>query len=116
MGGFAFTWQDISTAHGKGKACEHIDDIPMEIVELMAKNQYERCLPAREEDKQPPQATTSVSKNALLIDLNETYDNSMDNNTTRSGFCVRVTPAKAFSSRVERLLLVLFGCLPHQFL
>ncbi|CAG7872156.1 unnamed protein product [Brassica rapa] len=74
--------KDISTAHGKGKAPEHIDDIPMEIVELMAKNQYERCLPDREEDKQP---TSSVSKNALLIDLNETYDNSMDNNnnTTR---------------------------------
>ncbi|CAF2014251.1 protein EMBRYONIC FLOWER 1 [Brassica napus] len=74
--------KDISTGHGKGKASEHIDDIPMEIVELMAKNQYERCLPDIEEDKQP---TTSVSKNALLIDLNETYDNSMDNNnnTTR---------------------------------
>ena len=26
------------------------DDIPMEIVELMAKNQYERCLPDKEED------------------------------------------------------------------
>ncbi|KAJ0248541.1 hypothetical protein HA466_0156260 [Hirschfeldia incana] len=74
--------KDISTAHGKGKASEHIDDIPMEIVELMAKNQYERCLPDREEDKQPSQATTSVSKNPLLIDLNETYDNSMDNNNT----------------------------------
>ncbi|CAH2044440.1 unnamed protein product [Thlaspi arvense] len=87
--------KDISTAHGKGKevvvqelpgatrsqskTCEHIDDIPMEIVELMAKNQYERCLPDREEDKQPSQATTSLSKNALLIDLNETYDNSMEN-------------------------------------
>lgn len=73
--------KDISTAHGKGKASEHIDDIPMEIVELMAKNQYERCLPDREEDKQP---TTSVSKNALLIDLNETYDNSMDNNNNNT--------------------------------
>ncbi|ESQ32115.1 hypothetical protein EUTSA_v10003568mg [Eutrema salsugineum] len=87
--------KDFSLAHGKGKevavqelsvahrsqckTSEHIDDIPMEIVELMAKNQYERCLPDREEDKQPSQATTSVSKNALLIDLNETYDNSMDN-------------------------------------
>ncbi|CAA7025942.1 unnamed protein product [Microthlaspi erraticum] len=84
--------QDVYPGHGKGKevavqelpgasriqskASEQIDDIPMEIVELMAKNQYERCLPDREEDKQP---TTSVSKNALLIDLNETYDNTMDN-------------------------------------
>ncbi|VVB17167.1 unnamed protein product [Arabis nemorensis] len=87
--------QDISPAHDKGKevvvqelsgepriqskASEHIDDIPMEIIELMAKNQYERCLLDREEDKQPSQTTTSISKNALLIDLNETYDNSMDN-------------------------------------
>uniref|UniRef100_A0A1J3I0A1 Protein EMBRYONIC FLOWER 1 n=1 Tax=Noccaea caerulescens TaxID=107243 RepID=A0A1J3I0A1_NOCCA len=87
--------KDIYLANGKGKevavqelpgasriqskTSEQIDDIPMEIVELMAKNQYERCLPDREEDKQPSQATTSVSKNALLIDLNETYDNTMDN-------------------------------------
>ncbi|KFK27824.1 embryonic flower 1 [Arabis alpina] len=92
---FGALQKDIYPAHGKGKevvvqelsgapriqsnASEHIDDIPMEIVELMAKNQYERCLPDIEEDQQPSQATTSVSKNALLIDLNETYDNSMDN-------------------------------------
>ncbi|EFH47738.1 predicted protein [Arabidopsis lyrata subsp. lyrata] len=65
------------------------DDIPMEIVELMAKNQYERCLPDKEEDvsnKQPSQETAHKSKNALLIDLNETYDNGIsleDNNTSR---------------------------------
>ncbi|CAN8252304.1 unnamed protein product [Cochlearia groenlandica] len=84
--------KDISVARNKGKevavqelsaapriqsnTSEHMDDIPMEIVELMAKNQYERCLPDKEEDKQP---TSSVSKNALLIDLNETYDYSMEN-------------------------------------
>ncbi|KAL1202225.1 Protein EMBRYONIC FLOWER 1 [Cardamine amara subsp. amara] len=68
---------------------EQNDDIPMEIVELMAKNQYERCLPDKEEDvsnKQPSQETGPKSKNALLIDLNETYDNGIsleDNNTSR---------------------------------
>ncbi|EOA19844.1 hypothetical protein CARUB_v10000092mg [Capsella rubella] len=68
---------------------EQNDDIPMEIVELMAKNQYERCLPDKEEDisnKQPSQETGHKSKNALLIDLNETYDNGIsleDNNTSR---------------------------------
>ncbi|XP_010453201.1 PREDICTED: protein EMBRYONIC FLOWER 1-like isoform X2 [Camelina sativa] len=67
---------------------EQNDDIPMEIVELMAKNQYERCLPDKEEDvsnKQPSQETAHKSKNALLIDLNETYDNGIsleDNNNT----------------------------------
>ncbi|XP_038710856.1 protein EMBRYONIC FLOWER 1-like isoform X2 [Tripterygium wilfordii] len=30
-----------------------VDDVPMEIVELMAKNQYERCLPDAENDKIP---------------------------------------------------------------
>ncbi|CAH8391437.1 unnamed protein product [Eruca vesicaria subsp. sativa] len=58
---------------------EQNDDITLEIAELMAKNQYERCLPDKEEDvsnKQPPQEETAHrSKNALLIDLNETYDN-----------------------------------------
>ncbi|KAH0895601.1 hypothetical protein HID58_045169, partial [Brassica napus] len=48
------------------------DDIPMEIVELLAKNQYERCLPDKEE---PSQEATHKPKNTLLIDLNETYDN-----------------------------------------
>lgn len=76
------------------------DDIPMEIVELMAKNQYERCLPDKEEDvsnKQPSQETAHKSKNALLIDLNETYDNGIsleDNNTSR--------PPKPCSSNARR--------------
>ncbi|KAF8084546.1 hypothetical protein N665_0714s0033 [Sinapis alba] len=68
---------------------EQNDDITLEIAELMAKNQYERCLPDKEEDisnKQPPQEETAHrSKNALLIDLNETYDNETsleDNNNT----------------------------------
>ncbi|CAN8299276.1 unnamed protein product [Cochlearia groenlandica] len=77
----------ISQSHNRKENTpeEQNDDIPMEIVELMAKNQYERCLPDKEEDisnKQPPHR----SKNALLIDLNETYDNGTsmeDNNTTR---------------------------------
>ncbi|CAH8346958.1 unnamed protein product [Eruca vesicaria subsp. sativa] len=62
------------------------DDIPMEIVELLAKNQYERCLPDKEDDKHPSQETTTHKpKNTLLIDLNETYDNGAsleDNNNT----------------------------------
>ncbi|KAJ0230658.1 Protein EMBRYONIC FLOWER 1 [Hirschfeldia incana] len=77
------------------------DDIPMEIVELLAKNQYERCLPDKEEDvtnnKQPSQETTHKSKNTLLIDLNETYDNGAsleDNNTSR--------PPKPFERREEQ--------------
>nr|VDC85929.1 unnamed protein product [Brassica oleracea] len=68
------------------------DDITLEIAELMAKNQYERCLPDKEDDvsnKQPPQEETPHrSKNALLIDLNETYDNETsledtNNNTSK---------------------------------
>ncbi|XP_039054948.1 protein EMBRYONIC FLOWER 1-like [Hibiscus syriacus] len=48
------------------------DDI-MEIVELMAKNQYERCLPDTEIDKQLPE--TSNAKNHLMVDLNKAYEN-----------------------------------------
>ncbi|CAH8319738.1 unnamed protein product [Eruca vesicaria subsp. sativa] len=64
------------------------DDIPMEIVELLAKNQYERCLPDKEDDKHPSQETTTHKpKNTLLIDLNETYDNGASledtNNTSK---------------------------------
>ncbi|XP_010519894.1 PREDICTED: protein EMBRYONIC FLOWER 1-like isoform X2 [Tarenaya hassleriana] len=94
--------KDISGAYSKGKGVliqsdprkektpEHIDDIPMEIVELMAKNQYERCLPDKDEvtdknSKQPSQTTTSTSKSGLLIDLNKTYENgaSLEDNTYR---------------------------------
>ncbi|KAK4852948.1 hypothetical protein QYF36_001415 [Acer negundo] len=39
----------------------NLDDIPMEIVELMAKNQYERCLPDVENDKQPLETTANTS-------------------------------------------------------
>ncbi|KAL0709364.1 hypothetical protein Bca4012_016342 [Brassica carinata] len=96
--------KDASGADRKGKTVmvqdrkentpeEQNDDITLEIAELMAKNQYERCLPDKEEDvsnKQPPQEETAHrSKNALLIDLNETYDNETsvednnNNNTSR---------------------------------
>ncbi|XP_018471473.2 protein EMBRYONIC FLOWER 1 [Raphanus sativus] len=75
------------------------DDIPMEIVELLAKNQYERCLPDKEEDvtnnnKQTSQDTTHKPKNTLLIDLNETYDSgaSLEDNNTSS------RPPKPFES------------------
>ncbi|GMI89319.1 embryonic flower 1 [Hibiscus trionum] len=49
-----------------------VDDI-MEIAELMAKNQYERCLPDTEIDKQLPE--TSNAKNHLKVDLNKAYGN-----------------------------------------
>ncbi|XP_039039662.1 protein EMBRYONIC FLOWER 1-like [Hibiscus syriacus] len=51
---------------------EAADDI-MEIVELMAKNQYERCLPDTEIDKQLPEI--SNAKNHLMVDLNKAYGN-----------------------------------------
>ncbi|KAL0728283.1 hypothetical protein Bca4012_024376 [Brassica carinata] len=79
------------------------DDIPMEIVELLAKNQYERCLPDKEEDvsnnKQPSQEPAHKPKNTLLIDLNETYDNAAslednNNNTSR--------PPKPYDSNARR--------------
>ncbi|XP_010541262.1 PREDICTED: protein EMBRYONIC FLOWER 1-like [Tarenaya hassleriana] len=79
----------IQSDNRKEKTPDHIDDIPMEIVELMAKNQYERCLPDKEEDtmknnKQPLQ-TKAGKKNGLLIDLNQTYENvvSLEDNTLR---------------------------------
>ncbi|KAK8523376.1 hypothetical protein V6N13_113317 [Hibiscus sabdariffa] len=49
-----------------------VDDI-MEIAELMAKNQYERCLPDTEMDKQLPE--TSNAKNHPRVDLNKAYGN-----------------------------------------
>ncbi|KAG8487693.1 hypothetical protein CXB51_018076 [Gossypium anomalum] len=48
------------------------DDI-MEIAELMAKNQYERCLPDTEIDKQLPE--TSNTKIHQRVDLNKVYEN-----------------------------------------
>ncbi|GAV88695.1 hypothetical protein CFOL_v3_32117 [Cephalotus follicularis] len=47
-----------------------LDDIPMEIVELMAKNQYERCLPDAENDKQPLE-TANNTMVLQLMDLNK---------------------------------------------
>ncbi|KAE8718876.1 Embryonic flower 1, putative isoform 2 [Hibiscus syriacus] len=49
-----------------------VDDI-MEIAELMAKNQYERCLPDTEIDKQVRE--TSNAKNHQMVDLNKAYGN-----------------------------------------
>ncbi|XVE71038.1 hypothetical protein DITRI_Ditri10aG0118000 [Diplodiscus trichospermus] len=51
-----------------------LDDIPMEIVELMAKNQYERCLPDSEIDKQLSK-TTNSTRNNQRVDLNKVYGN-----------------------------------------
>ncbi|GLT85423.1 hypothetical protein SLE2022_036130 [Rubroshorea leprosula] len=49
-----------------------LDDITMEIVELMAKNQYERCLPDAKTDKQSSIATNSF-RNHQKLDLNKAY-------------------------------------------
>ncbi|XVF35464.1 hypothetical protein REPUB_Repub18cG0148200 [Reevesia pubescens] len=49
-----------------------LDDIPMEIVELMAKNQYERCLPDDEIDRQLSE-TTNNTRNHQRVDLNKVY-------------------------------------------
>ncbi|KAK8535269.1 hypothetical protein V6N12_056793 [Hibiscus sabdariffa] len=50
-----------------------VDDI-MEIAELMAKNQYERCLPDTETDKHLPE-TRSNNRNHQRVDLNKVYEN-----------------------------------------
>ncbi|XVF48574.1 hypothetical protein PTKIN_Ptkin03bG0201500 [Pterospermum kingtungense] len=52
----------------------NLDDIPMEIVELMAKNQYERCLPDTEIDKQLSE-TNNNNRNYQMVDLNKVYEN-----------------------------------------
>ncbi|XP_022754588.1 protein EMBRYONIC FLOWER 1-like [Durio zibethinus] len=51
-----------------------LDDIPMEIVELMAKNQYERFLPDTETEKHPSE-TTNNTRNHQRVDLNKVYRN-----------------------------------------
>ncbi|GMI95026.1 embryonic flower 1 [Hibiscus trionum] len=50
-----------------------VEDI-IEIVELMAKNQYERCLPDIESDKQLPE-TRCNAKNHQRLDVNKVYGN-----------------------------------------
>ncbi|GKV44860.1 hypothetical protein SLEP1_g52003 [Rubroshorea leprosula] len=49
-----------------------LDDITMEIVELMAKNQYERCLPDAKTEKQSSIATNNA-RNHQKLDLNKAY-------------------------------------------
>ncbi|XP_058785170.1 protein EMBRYONIC FLOWER 1 [Vicia villosa] len=49
-----------------------LDDIPMEIVELMAKNQYERCLPDVE-NRGSIFEKSSISRNALMTSGNAVY-------------------------------------------
>ncbi|KAF9662224.1 hypothetical protein SADUNF_Sadunf18G0031000 [Salix dunnii] len=55
------------------KVCEQgaFDDIPMEIVELMAKNQYERCLPDCEYEKH--QLETTSSSRSQAINFSQVY-------------------------------------------
>ncbi|XP_050205749.1 protein EMBRYONIC FLOWER 1 isoform X2 [Mercurialis annua] len=47
------------------------DDIPMEIVELMAKNQYERCLP----DAEFGRCQLEVTNNTRTMDFSKAYGN-----------------------------------------
>ncbi|KAE8688993.1 Embryonic flower 1, putative isoform 2 [Hibiscus syriacus] len=63
--------QRAERASGQGAS----DDIPMEIVELMAKNQYERCLPDREIDKQSLETTNNTISHQIRVDLNKVYGN-----------------------------------------
>ncbi|KAM5565508.1 protein EMBRYONIC FLOWER 1 [Rosa sericea] len=49
-----------------------IDDIPMEIVELMAKNQYERCLHETQNDKHVLE-TPSRARNAQMMEHTQVY-------------------------------------------
>ncbi|KAF5461602.1 hypothetical protein F2P56_017683 [Juglans regia] len=59
-----------------GKVCEQgpLDDIPMEVVELMAKNQYERCLPDAE-NKKGFLETTPNTRNARMMGCTNIYGN-----------------------------------------
>ncbi|XP_050366414.1 protein EMBRYONIC FLOWER 1 [Argentina anserina] len=49
-----------------------IDDIPMEIVELMAKNQYERCLQETQNDKHVLE-TPSTARNTQMMERTQIY-------------------------------------------
>lgn len=49
-----------------------LDDIPMEIVELMAKNQYERCLDNAENSKHLVEMTNEA-RNGQMIDYSKVY-------------------------------------------
>lgn len=63
----------LTTEKGSNRRAEKVpdqDDIPMEIVELLAKNQYERCLPDSKTEKQPSIATKDARNNKGL-DLNK---------------------------------------------
>ncbi|XP_023914131.1 protein EMBRYONIC FLOWER 1 [Quercus suber] len=51
-----------------------LDDIPMEIVELMAKNQYERCLHDADNKKRQLE-TTNNTGNGQMMDSANTYGN-----------------------------------------
>ncbi|KAE8658099.1 Embryonic flower 1, putative isoform 2 [Hibiscus syriacus] len=61
--------QRAERASGQGAS----DYIPMEIVELMAKNQYERCLLDREIDKQTLETTNDTRSHQIRVDLNKVY-------------------------------------------
>lgn len=49
-----------------------LDDIPMEIVELMAKHQYERCQPDAEHDRCQFEMTNN-SKTGRAMDFSKAY-------------------------------------------
>ncbi|KAL9400204.1 hypothetical protein Peur_009165 [Populus x canadensis] len=68
----AFPRKDINQRADKLSEQGALDDIPMEIVELMAKNQYERCLPDGEYEKRQLE-TTSSSRRSQMMNFSQVY-------------------------------------------
>lgn len=64
--------KDIDQRADKVSEQGGLDDIPMEIVELMAKNQYERCLPDAEHDKCRLE-TTNNTRSSQKMDFRKAY-------------------------------------------
>ncbi|KAK8544694.1 hypothetical protein V6N13_045774 [Hibiscus sabdariffa] len=71
----AIVWKNYDQRAERASGQGASDDIPMEIVELMAKNQYERCLPDREIDKQPLGTANNTRNHQIRVDLNKVYGN-----------------------------------------
>ncbi|CAK7353290.1 unnamed protein product [Dovyalis caffra] len=68
----AFPRKDINQRADKVSEQGALDDIPMEIVELMAKNQYERCLPDGEYEKHQLE-TTNSSRRSQTMNFSQVY-------------------------------------------
>ncbi|KAF5726191.1 protein EMBRYONIC FLOWER 1-like isoform X1 [Tripterygium wilfordii] len=68
-----FTKKDMDRADNESEQVA-MDDVPMEIVELMAKNQYERCLPDADNDKIPLDMT-NLTRNLQTRNFNKPCSN-----------------------------------------